>query len=216
MIEQSSTTAKSLQLCPTLCDPTDGSPPGAPVPGILQARTLEWAAISFSNAWQWSRSVVSDSSRPHGLQPIRLLHPWDFPGKSTGAGCHCLLHNNPLGWIFTPQTYRWGNRFPGVRSILTSPFHLAAALPSLPTLDQNYSRACSRNKELVRECKLTHCFLHWGSSYYQKIYIYLLEFNNVHSKHSWFTSWHKLLTCFCYHGDIWYNHMEKMCSLYVV
>ena len=43
-------TAKLLQLCPTLCDPTDGSPPGSPVPGILQARTLEWVAISFSNA----------------------------------------------------------------------------------------------------------------------------------------------------------------------
>ena len=42
--------AKSLQLCPTLCDPRDGSPPGFPVPGILQARTLEWVAISFSNA----------------------------------------------------------------------------------------------------------------------------------------------------------------------
>jgi len=42
--------AKSLQSCPTLCDPTDSSPPGSPVPGILQARTLEWVAISFSNA----------------------------------------------------------------------------------------------------------------------------------------------------------------------
>ena len=42
--------AKSLQLCPALCNPIDGSPPGSPVPGILQARTLEWAAISFSNA----------------------------------------------------------------------------------------------------------------------------------------------------------------------
>jgi len=42
--------AKLLQLCPTLCDPTDGSPSGSPVPGILQARTLEWVAISFSNA----------------------------------------------------------------------------------------------------------------------------------------------------------------------
>ena len=42
--------AKSLQLCPTLCDPRDGSPPGSPVPGILQARTLEWVAISFSTA----------------------------------------------------------------------------------------------------------------------------------------------------------------------
>ena len=44
------TTTKSLQSCPTLCDPIDGSPPGSPVPGILQARTLEWVAISFSNA----------------------------------------------------------------------------------------------------------------------------------------------------------------------
>ena len=58
--------AKSLQSCPTLCDPIDGSPPGSPAPGILQARTLEWVAISFSNArkWKWSRSVVSDSSDP--------------------------------------------------------------------------------------------------------------------------------------------------------
>ena len=56
--------AKSLQSCLTLCNPTDGSPLGSSVPGILQARTLEWVAISFSNAWKWkkwSRSVVSDS-----------------------------------------------------------------------------------------------------------------------------------------------------------
>ena len=51
--------AKSLQSCPTLCDPTDGRPPGSPVPGILQARTLEWVAISFSNAWQWKGKVQS-------------------------------------------------------------------------------------------------------------------------------------------------------------
>ena len=44
-----------------------------------------------SEKWKWSRSVVSDSSPPHGLQPTRLLRPWDFPGKSTGVGCHCLL-----------------------------------------------------------------------------------------------------------------------------
>ena len=44
--------AKSLQSCPTLCDPIDGSPPGSPIPGILQAKTLEWVAISFSNAWK--------------------------------------------------------------------------------------------------------------------------------------------------------------------
>jgi len=57
--------AKSLQSCPTLCDPIDSSPPGSSVPGILQARILEWVAISFSNAWKWkvkwSHSVVPDS-----------------------------------------------------------------------------------------------------------------------------------------------------------
>ena len=89
------TAAKSLQSCPTLCNPIDGRPPGSPVPGILQARTLEWVAISSpmheNEKWKWSRSVVFDPQRPHGLQPSRLLHPWDFPGKSTGVGCHCFL-----------------------------------------------------------------------------------------------------------------------------
>ena len=51
--------AKSLQLCLTLCDPIDGSLPGSPIPGILQARTLEWAATSFSNAWKWKVKVKS-------------------------------------------------------------------------------------------------------------------------------------------------------------
>ena len=53
------TAAKLLQSCPTLCDPTDGSPPGSAIPGILQARTLEWVAISFSNAWKWKVKVKS-------------------------------------------------------------------------------------------------------------------------------------------------------------
>ena len=61
---------KSLRSCPTLCNPTDGSPPGSPVPGILQARTLEWAAISFSNAWKWNVKVKS-------LSRVRLFEtPW--------------------------------------------------------------------------------------------------------------------------------------------
>ena len=51
--------AKSLQSCPTLCDPRDSSPPGSPIPGILQARTLEWVAISFSNAWKWKVKMKS-------------------------------------------------------------------------------------------------------------------------------------------------------------
>ena len=62
--------AKSLQSCPTLCDPIDGSPPGSPIPRILQARTLEWIAISFSNAWKWKLKMKS-------LSCIRLwATPW--------------------------------------------------------------------------------------------------------------------------------------------
>ena len=82
--------AKSLQSCPTLWDPIDGSPPGSPIPGILQAWTLEWVAISFSNAWKRKVKVKS-------LSRVRLLAtPWtaayqappsmDFPGKSTRVG----------------------------------------------------------------------------------------------------------------------------------
>ena len=56
---QTAAAAKSLQSCPTLCDPIDGSPPGSAIPGILQARTLEWVAISFSNAWKWKVKVKS-------------------------------------------------------------------------------------------------------------------------------------------------------------
>ena len=66
--------AKLLQSCPTLCDPIDGSPPGSPVPGILQARTLEWVAISFSNAWKWKvKSLVSRHSTHFQLDRLVLL-----------------------------------------------------------------------------------------------------------------------------------------------
>ena len=66
--------AKLLQSCPTLCDPTDGSPPGSPVPGILQARTLEWVAISFSNAWKWKGKVKSLSHVRLSATPWTVAH----------------------------------------------------------------------------------------------------------------------------------------------
>ena len=92
LTERELLTAKLLQSC----DPIDRSPPGSPVPGILQQE--HWSGLPFPSLvherekWKWSLSVVSDSSRSQGLQPTRLLRPWDFPGKSTGVGCHCLLH----------------------------------------------------------------------------------------------------------------------------
>ena len=87
--------AKSPQLYPTLCDPLDGSPPGSAVPGILQARTLEWVTISFSSAWKWKvkvkwlrRAWLLATPWTAAYQAPRS---WDFPGKSTGVGWHCFL-----------------------------------------------------------------------------------------------------------------------------
>ena len=94
--------AKSLQSCPTLCDPIDGSPPGSSFPGILQARTLEWVAISFSNASQWKVKEVTQSC-PTLSDPTTAAHQallsvkFSRQGyKDTGAGCHFLLRGNFL------------------------------------------------------------------------------------------------------------------------
>ena len=84
--------AKSLQSCPTLCDPIDGSYQAPPSLGF--SRQEHWSGLPFpspmheSEKWKRSRSVMSDPQWPHGQQPSRLLCPWDFPGKSTGVGCH--------------------------------------------------------------------------------------------------------------------------------
>ena len=66
-------------------------------PSLGFSRQEHWSGLPFpssmheSEKWKWSCSVVSDPQQPHGLQPTRLLRPWDFPGKSTGVGCHHLL-----------------------------------------------------------------------------------------------------------------------------
>ena len=92
--------AKLLQLCPTLCDPIDSSPPGFPVSGILQARTLEWVAISFSNAWKWKVKVKS-------LSHVRLIAtPW------TAA------HQAPLSMGFSRQEYWSGVPLPSLLYVI--------------------------------------------------------------------------------------------------
>ena len=66
-------------------------------PSLGFSKQEHWSGLPLpspmheSDKWKWSRSVVSDPQQPHGLPPTRLLHPWDFPGRSTGVGCHCLL-----------------------------------------------------------------------------------------------------------------------------
>ena len=84
-----------MKICSVMSDsvrPHRRHPPGSPVPGIPQARTLEWVAISFSNVWKWKVKVkLFCRVRLFTTWPTRLLHPWDSPGKSTGVGCHRLL-----------------------------------------------------------------------------------------------------------------------------
>ena len=94
--------AKSLQSCPTLCDPTDGSPPGSPIPGILQARTLEWVAISFSNGWKWKVKV-----KP--LSHVRLVEtPWTAAHQAPPS----MGFSRQEHWSGVRQLYEEGILFP--------------------------------------------------------------------------------------------------------
>ena len=130
-------------------------------PTLGSSRLEQWSGLPFpspmhaNEKWKWSRSVVSDSSRPHGLQPTRLLHPWDFPGKSTGVGRQCLLQvlcyrygktgrfhytsrPSKKSWfrsinvaslrIFSPPRYLWGIS----AHHLLGPHVLKLGSPSLP------------------------------------------------------------------------------------
>ena len=108
------TAAKSLQLCPTLCNPIDGSPPGSEIPGILQARTLEWVSISFSNAWKWKVKVKS-------LSRVRLVAtPWTAAYQASPS----------MG--FSRQEYWSGLPLPS--PIQYAAAAAAASLQSCPTL----------------------------------------------------------------------------------
>ena len=89
----SAAAAKLLQSCPTLCDPIDGSPPGSPVPGILRARTLEWVAISFSNAWKWKVKTEREVTQ----SCTTVSDPMD-----------CSLPGSSIHGIFQARVLEWG------------------------------------------------------------------------------------------------------------
>ena len=121
-IEEAAAAAKSLQSCLTLCDPIDGSPSGSPVPEILQARTLEWVAISFSNAWKWKAKVKS-------LGPV-----WLFAALWTAA------YQAPPSMGFSRQEY-WS----GVP--LSSPMSYLSVVKITETEDQRWMPRAGRRRE---------------------------------------------------------------------
>ena len=123
--------AESRQSCPTLCDPIDGSPPGSAIPGILQARTLEWVAISFSNAWKWKVKVTS-------LSRVWLLAtPW------TAA------YQAPPSMGFSRQEYWSGVPLPspGNKNIVSSPPLQILKLLNITIIIMNLSQylLCARS-----------------------------------------------------------------------
>ena len=135
----------------TLCDPIDGSPPGSPSLGF--SRQEHWSGLPFpspmhkSEKWKWSRSVVSHSWRPHGWQPTRLLRPWDFPGKSTGVGCHCLLCQASLSITNTRSV----PKLMSIESVMPSS-HLILCLPLfiLPSIFHNIRVFSSKSALCIR------------------------------------------------------------------
>ena len=108
--------AKSLQSCAILCNPIHGSPPGSPVPGILQARTLEWVAISFSSAWKWKVKVKS-------LSHVQLFKtPWT------------VAHQAPPSMGFARQEYCSGAPLPSPTTELKAHFFTLLSPPSTGSL----------------------------------------------------------------------------------
>ena len=131
--------AKSLQSCPTLCDPIDGSPPGSPVPRILQARTLEWVAISFSNAWKWKVKVKSLS------RVLLLATPW------TAA------YQAPLSMGFSRQEY-WG----GVPLLSLTNYNDVAASRGVPAATRSWtSKDWIISESFLRKYGPAHALI-WG------------------------------------------------------
>ena len=145
--------ANSLQLYPTLWDPIDGSPPGSPVPGILQARTLEWVAISLSNAWKWKVKVKS-------LSRVQL-----FETSWTAA------YQAPLPMGFSRQEYWSGLPLPSpIQSYYILNFDQSLQILNLPRPDLTYPaqafRLCKylplisyfEILSLCQDAVLAHCY----------------------------------------------------------
>ena len=126
-IDAAAAAAKSLQSCLTLCNPIDGNQPGSPVPGILQARTLEWVAISFSSAWKWKVKVKSLSGC------LTLLESMDcsLPGFSV----HGIFQARVLEWVPLPSLSNW---WPSIKSKIFSRFYKILPLLILPPNPSSY------------------------------------------------------------------------------
>ena len=131
--------AKSLQPCLTLCDPIDGSPPGSPIPGILQARTLEWVAISFFNARNWKVKVKSLSC----AQLVATPCDYSLPGSSI----HGIFQARVLEWVAIAfsAVYTWDD------------VYLLLLMTEVPSLTRFYSICSKISRPWLGVCPCQVC-----------------------------------------------------------
>ena len=130
------------------------------------SRQEHWSGLPFpspmheSEKSKWSRSVVSYSSQPHGLQPTRLLRPWDFPGKSTGVGCHCLLqHSDSISLLILSVFLSFSQTWKRCRTLLVIKMLLVTGCISVH-ISPKISYFFSQEEEVARETwELTCLFL---------------------------------------------------------
>ena len=137
--------------CAQLCATPERAAHQAP-PSLGFSRQEHWSGLPFpspmheSEKWEWSHSVMSDSLRPHGLQPTRLLCPWDFPGKSTGVGCHHLLSLTPYTKINSKSieicSFSISRRYPASKS------HVMTMV--LPTFQKSWYRVKIQLRQACR------------------------------------------------------------------
>ena len=196
---QSTAAAKSLQSCPTLCDPIDGSPPGSAIPGILQARILEWVAISFSNAWKWKVKVKS-------LSRVWLFTtPWTAAYQappSMGFSRHYPkpnLHQKGSWSLFGDLLPFWSTTSFWIQA---KPLHLRSILRKLMRCTENCS-ACSR------------CWSREMAKFFFKTVLGCMLYNQ--SFKSWM-SWAMKFCLICYSHmtsrqliNHFFKHLNKFC-----
>ena len=135
-------------------------------PSLGFSRQEHWSGLPFSppmhESEKSSRSVVPDPQRPHGLQPSRLLRPWDFPGKSTGVGCHCLLHSIPdtFPYLLNKHTHLMSPILSVFQPLLCIlPLYLPPSLPScLCTSHPHYPPASEAGDSAPGREKVSYIF----------------------------------------------------------
>ena len=156
-------------------------------PSLGFSRQEHWSGLPFpspmheSEKWKWSRSVVSDPKRPHGLQSSRLLCPWDFPGKSTGVGCHCLLQLLSLGLIIS---HYWDKTSLG--TLPSAPW--IVRLSNLVGEKRNYSWPCVSTRDysfwsfrmvLSLDSSNFHICMGWSPLFLENMVSYIISLFQV-------------------------------------